>query len=395
MINEKQKRIAIVTSTRAEYGLLLPLLNELRSHESDGFAVDLIVTGTHLSDEYGRTIDEIKNGYVRIDRVIEIPVKSETDADISNNQAETLIKFTSCFEEEQYDAVIILGDRYEMLAIAVSASNTRTPIIHLCGGDTTQGAMDEWIRHSITKMSAYHFVTNETSRKRVIQLGESPDTVFNFGSTGVDNILHAPLLEKNEALASVGLDACKYVLCTYHPVTIKDDDVDGMIEQFISAISRFDEYQFIITKSNADKGGARINALLDKAAEEHENIHVFTSLGLTRYLSLMKYCEAVLGNSSSGILEAPAFHIPTVNIGDRQKGRLQADTIINCGDSADDISSALNTALLPETKAACLAASNPYGNGTAAKRIAQKIIEILSNGDISLLKEFYDIDFTV
>ena len=390
MSNVKQKRVAVITSTRAEYGLLYPLIMELRKYENDGFCVDLIVTGTHLSEEYGMTINEIERNGVRIDKIIEIPVNSETDADISNNQAETLIRFTSCFNDEKYSAVVILGDRYEMLAIAISACNTHTPIIHLCGGDTTQGAMDEWIRHSITKMSAYHFVTNEASRKRVIQLGENPDTVFNYGSTGVDNILNAPLLDKREALASIDLDDCNYFLCTYHPVTIKDDDVDALIEQFVTAISRFDNYQFVITKSNADKGGARINRLLDKAAEKYKNIHVFSSLGLIRYLSLMKHCEAVVGNSSSGILEAPAFHIPTVNIGYRQKGRLQSDTIINCTDAENEIIDAISKSLNQETKSRCQSATNPYGNGTAAYRVANKIVEILSNGDISLVKEFYE-----
>ena len=392
MTNSKQKRIAIVTSTRAEYGLLLPLIKTLREYENDCFKVELIVTGTHLSEAYGFTVDEIKKDNVRIDHTVEIPVNSVTDYDISNNQAEALLKFTEIFEKEKYCAVILLGDRYEIFAIAIAASNTHTPIMHLCGGDTTQGAMDEWIRHSITKMSSVHFVTNEESRKRVIQLGENPSTVFNYGFTGIDNILNIPLLSKQQALESIGIEDCNYFLCTYHPVTINDADAEYLIHQFVNAISQFPEYQFIVTKSNADKGGAKINALLDTAADEYENIHVYASLGMIKYLSLMKYSEAVVGNSSSGILEAPAFHIPTVNIGNRQKGRLQSESIINCSEASVDIINAINDAVSEETKNNCTIASNPYGNGTAAIRIAEKCFDLIKNGRINLSKKFYDIN---
>ena len=210
-------KIAVITATRAEYGLLSPVIRELRKQENDSFRVDLIVTGTHLSDKYGITIEEISE---RIDHKIEIPIASENELDISKNQAETLVKFTVLFSEEKYDAIIILGDRYEMLSVAIAAGNTRTPVFHLCGGDTTEGAIDEWIRHSITKISYLHFVTNETSRKRVIQLGEDPSRVFNYGSTSIDNILTVADMNKEEALESVGLTDCRYALCTYHPVTM-------------------------------------------------------------------------------------------------------------------------------------------------------------------------------
>lgn len=382
------KKIAVVTATRAEYGLLSPVIRELRKHEGAGFRVELIVTGTHLSEAYGMTVTKIEE---RIDHRIPVSVRSGSEADISANQAEFLMKFTGLFMKEGYNAVVLLGDRYEMLAIAVAAGNTRTPVFHLCGGDTTEGAMDEWIRHSITKISYLHFVTNEESRKRVIQLGEAPGRVFNYGSTSIDNILCLADMGKAEALASVGLGVCKYALCTYHPVTMEDGDVDGPIAEFLWVVEAFPGIEFIVTKSNADQGGARINALFDEAAGRIPNLHVFTSLGVRRYLSLMKYSEFVLGNSSSGIIETPAFHIPTVNIGDRQKGRLSSRSIINCGSGRKEIMAAVKVALSDEHKAICRDIVSPYGDGSAAQKISRKMIDTIMDGRVDLKKKFYDL----
>ena len=382
------KKIAVVTATRAEYGLLSPVIKELRKRESCDLRLDLIVTGTHLSDIYGRTIEEISD---RIDHEIQISVASESEADISSNQAEALVKFTDLFLNEKYNAVILLGDRYETLAIAIAAGNTRTPIFHLCGGDTTEGALDEWIRHSITKISYLHFVTNEESRRRVIQLGEDPDRVFNYGSTSIDNILTIADMSKEEALESIGLSDCKYALCTYHPVTLEGGSVDEQIEEFLNAIKAYPELQFIVTKSNADQGGARINELLDNAEKEINNLHVYISLGVRRYLSLMRNAEFVLGNSSSGIIETPAFRVPTVNIGDRQKGRLQSESIINCGTKAEEIVTAIRTAMSKEHLEICKRVVSSYGDGHAAEQIVGKAVEIVMKGNIDLKKRFYDI----
>lgn len=381
------KKIAVVTATRAEYGLLSPVLRELRRHESGELQIDLIVTGTHLSPQYGMTVNEIRE---RIDYRIPIPVKSDSEADISANQAEALVKFTGHFMREKYDAVTLLGDRYETLAIAIAAGNTRTPIFHLCGGDTTEGALDEWIRHSITKISYLHFVTNEESRKRVVQLGENPSRVFNYGSTSIDNILNVADMSRVEALESVGLDDCRFALCTYHPVTMENGCVDQQIHDFLKALRAFPELQFIVTKSNADQGGARINELLEEAGKDMDNLHVFASLGVRRYLSLMKYAEFVLGNSSSGIIETPAFHVPTVNIGDRQKGRLQSESVLNCGVSADEIVDAVRTALSDAHRQLCRSVVSPYGDGHAAERTARKAVETVMDGGIDLKKKFYD-----
>ena len=384
------KKIAVVTSTRAEYGLLAPVIKQLRTHESSEFKVDLVVTGTHLSEDYGYTVNEIKADNIRIDHEIVIPVQSDSEYDISSNQADTLLKFTDLFIKQRYNALVILGDRYEMLAIAIAAGNTNTPIFHLCGGDTTEGAKDEWIRHSITKMSYLHFVTNEISRKRVIQLGEDPARVFNYGSTSIDNILKITT-SKKEALDSIYLDDCEYALCTYHPVTLENESVEEHINEFLDVINAFPDLQFIVTKSNADQGGAQINTLLDNAAQTIPNLHVYSSLGVKRYLALMKHCEFVLGNSSSGIIEAPALHVPTVNIGDRQKGRLQAISIINCEKKAEDIIQAILKAQDYDHKKLCKDNISLYGDGHSGERIANEILHVLESNSINLKKEFYDI----
>lgn len=382
------RKVCIVTATRAEYGLLAPVVKELRRYENENLKVELIVTGTHLSQLYGMTVQEIEDSGQRIDQQVEIPVKSDTAVDISCNQAETLVKFTELFFTKKYSGVVLLGDRYEMLAVAIAAGNTNTPIFHINGGDTTEGAMDEWIRHSITKMSYLHMVTNEESRRRVIQLGENPARVFNFGSTSIDNILAVADMDKEAALNSIGLDLCQYVLCTYHPVTIEEGKVEVQIEAFIKAIKAFPDMQFVVTKSNADQGGAKINELLDKTVLP--NLHVYASLGVRRYLSLMKHAELVLGNSSSGIIEAPALHVPTVNIGARQRGRLQSESIINCGESDVEIVQGIERAMSHEHREKCRHITSPYGDGHAASRIAKKVVEVL-RGDIDLKKKFFDL----
>ena len=383
------KKIAVITTTRAEYGLLKPVVEQLRKHESEDIRIELVVSGTHLSSRFGMTVNEIDQ---RIDHKIEIPVNTDSDLDISKNQAEALIRFTELFVSEKYDAVVVLGDRYEMLSVAVAAGNTRTPVFHLCGGDTSEGALDEWIRHSISKISYLHFVTNEVSRKRVIQLGEDPSRVFNFGSTSIDNILTIADMDKSEALESIGLSDCDYALCTYHPVTTKKEDPKSQIEAFLNAIQAFPDLTFIVTKSNADRGGEFINRMLDDAEKSIPNLHVFTSLGVRRYLSLMKYSKFVLGNSSSGIIETPAFHIPTVNIGDRQRGRLQSESIINCGEDTNAIKSAIFEALSEHHMEICRSVVSPYGDGNAASRIADKVIECVCHGQIDLKKHFYDLE---
>ena len=384
------KTIAIITSTRAEFGLLMPLIKELRKYENAEFRIELIVTGTHLYPEYGNTVDEIRKNQIRIDFQIRIPMASEDAADISHNQSVALEKFTSVFQNKRYAGIVILGDRYEMLAIAIAAGNTHTPIFHLCGGDTTEGAIDEWIRHSITKMSYLHFPTNEESYRRILQLGESPDRVFNYGSTSIDNILNLAAMSKEEALESVNLNDCRYAVCTYHPVTMEEGKIDDQIKDFLGAISKFPEIEFILTKSNADQGGEYINRLFDAANERMNNLHVFFSLGVVRYLSLMKHAEFVLGNSSSGIVEAPSFGIPTINIGDRQKGRDQSESILNCLPDTESIVQAIRKAEGPAFRSVCKKVISPYGDGHAAEKIAERIRNVVMEESIDLKKKFYD-----
>lgn len=388
-------RVGVITATRAEYGILRPLINKLREYESNYLKVDLIVTGTHLSADYGMTIDEIYADKVRIDYKISIPVKSDSPIDISSDQAVTLKEFTRHFTDIRYDAIYILGDRYEMLMVAIAAMNTHTPIIHLCGGDTTEGAIDEAIRHSITKMSHLHFPTNEDSKRRIIQLGESPDTVYNVGDTAIDNVLNMELLSIEEVLDYLGADMWKnrrkFALCTYHPVTLDEDGVDAMMKEFLSAIKDRSDIEFIVTKSNSDIGGSRINKILDEAEKEIDNLHVYSSLGVRRYLSVMSGALFVLGNSSSGLYEAPVMHVPTVNIGDRQKGRLRCESVIDCSFDRDSILKAIDKACNPEFVDLCKSVISPYGDGHAAEKIANISLDLVKKG-IKLKKSFYDLN---
>ncbi len=386
------KKLAIVTATRAEYGLLSPVIRELRKYEDDSYSAEVIVTGTHLHEEFGNTIDEISRDNIRVDHIVKVPIKTDTPLDIAENQSKVLLKFTDLLMKEKYDGILILGDRYEMISVAIAALNTHTPIFHMCGGDISEGAIDDSIRHSITKMSSIHFPTNEQSRKRIIQMGEAPERVFNFGSTSVDNILKLADMSKTEALNSVGLDECTYAICTYHPATLGHKPVSYLMDELVDVFRNFPDIHFIITKSNADQGGREINDYLDSVASSYENLHVFASLGSHRYLSLMKYAEFVIGNSSSGIIEAPVFRVPTVNIGDRQKGRLRVASIIDCEDDSSSITTGIRLAMSDEFRDKCAAISNPYGDGKAAVRIAEKIIEIIgTKSDLS--KHFYELVF--
>ncbi|MCR4817546.1 MAG: UDP-N-acetylglucosamine 2-epimerase (hydrolyzing) [Fretibacterium sp.] len=385
------KKIAVVTSTRAEYGLLAPIIRELRKREDENLRVELIVTGTHLSPAYGLTVAEIREDGTRIDHELPISVDSASALDISKNQAEALVRFTAMFSEQKYHAVILLGDRYETLSVAMAAVNTRTPIFHIGGGDTTEGAIDECIRHAITKMSYLHFPSNEESRKRVIQLGEAPERVFSYGSTSIDNILNIATLTKAEVMVSVSFSNEKYALCTYHPVTLEDGDIRTQLNALFDAIRSFPDIDFLVTKSNADQGGEVVNVLLDEVKGKISNLHIFASLGTRRYLSLMRYAQFVIGNSSSGIIEAPALHVPTVNIGDRQKGRLRAESVVNCAPDAASIVHAIKEAMSPEMKVRCKMVVSPYGDGRAAPRIAAKSIEVVRQ-EIGLKKKFYNLE---
>ncbi|HIU35902.1 MAG TPA: UDP-N-acetylglucosamine 2-epimerase (hydrolyzing) [Candidatus Fimenecus excrementigallinarum] len=386
------QEIAVVTATRAEYGLLRPVVRALRA--SGAFRVSLLVTGAHLSEAYGETVREIERDDMPIAARIPILSGDDTPRGVSGTMANALNGFAAYFEAHRPDALLVLGDRYEILAVCCAAMNARIPIFHLHGGETTQGAVDEAIRHSITKMSLLHFTSNEQHRRRVIQLGEQPDRVFNVGAPGVENALHVPLLSKEALAESVGLPLQKpYAVVTFHPVTLEDEPPERQLFELFAAMDAFD-LEYIITKANADAGGLAINRAVDDYAAKRDNVAAFDSLGLVRYLSAVKYCAFVAGNSSSGILEAPSFGVPTVNIGDRQKGRMQAESVLQCAPARADIARAFAQALTPAFQNKAAHAVNPYGDGDTSGKIVA-ILQRVFSGPLDLKKTFYDIDFTV
>lgn len=383
--------IGILTATRAEYSLLKPVISLLK--DSEKFEVKVIVTGAHLSPKFGETYREIEQDGFKIDKKIDILADDDSSAAISRSMGLALIKFGEYFAEAALDYLLVLGDRYETLAVCAAAMNARIPILHLYGGETTEGAIDEAIRHSITKMSYLHFTSTEEYRRRVIQLGESPDRVFNVGALGIENALTMPKCSKKELAASVGLSLeVPFGVVTFHPVTL-ENDVVAQCRELLGAIAHFGEYQFIITGANADCGGAEINRLLAEFANRHENVYFTYSLGGKRYLSALQYADFVLGNSSSGLVEAPSFGIPTVNVGDRQKGRLKADSVIDCGTQTDEIVKAVQKAMLPQFRKSIQGVKNPYGDGGTSVKIRKVLEEKLSAETIDLKKVFYNIQW--
>lgn len=380
------KKIAVVTATRAEYGLLTPLLR--RIEDDDDLGLDLIVTGTHLSDKYGYTIDNILQDGFFISHQFSILEEENTPYDISVTMANAIKSFASCFRDDRSDMVVILGDRTEMLGVAAAAMNERIPIAHIHGGEVTEGAVDDCIRHALTKMSYLHFTSTESYRKRVIQLGEDPERVFNVGALGAENILNQELVREDLLRQEAGLPADKpYVVVTYHPVTLELHTVKDQINELCAAMEAQTDMFFWITASNADAGGDEANQLLIDFCGNHENAKFEHSLGMKRYLSAVKYASFVLGNSSSGILEAPVLGTPTVNIGDRQKGRIMADTVICCEPEKENIIKAMTEAVNMQHEV-----TNLYGKGDTSLRIIQVIKEYLLNDKIDLKKGFYEVE---
>lgn len=386
------KEIAVITATRAEYGLLKPVILALQA--SPAFRVSVLVTGAHLSETFGYTVREIEQDQIPIAARIPILSASDSPRGVSQTMSNALLGFSAYFEAHRPDAVMVLGDRYEILAVCCAAMNARIPILHLHGGETTQGAIDEAIRHSITKMSFLHFTSNAQHRKRVIQLGEQPDRVFDVGAPGVENALHLPLLTKEELAQSIGFPLKRsYAIVTFHPVTLENASPEQQLSELFAAMDTFD-LDYIITKSNADAGGQAINRAINAYAKMRSNVAAFDSLGLVRYLSAVKYSAAVIGNSSSGIIEAPSFGVPTVNIGDRQKGRMQAQSIIQCKPEKADICRAITLALSKPFREKAAHARNPYGDGNTSQKIVS-ILEREFSKEIDLKKTFYDINFEI
>lgn len=384
--------LCVLTTTRADYGILRPLL--FRFLEDNAFDLRVAVSGTHLSQAFGMTVGEIEEDGIPID--CRIPILLEENSSpvtMSRIMARALEGFSAYFEMRRPELLIVLGDRFETFAICASAVNSRIPIAHLHGGETTEGAMDECFRHAITKMSCLHFTSTEIYRKRVIQLGEDPSRVFNVGAMGVENALHVKRIPPDQIAHDLAFPLFEkpYAVVTYHPVTLELDSALEQIENLLSAIHEYKDWNFLITKSNADLGGEHINQMLDSFAETHKNCCVVSSLGMRRYMSVLDGAMCVMGNSSSGIIEVPSFGIPTINIGDRQRGRVPADSVINCLPVKEDILRALDLAQSKEFRSKAAASVNPYGDGKTSERIYQIIKNTLSAGTLGLKKVFYDI----
>ena len=386
-----KKKICFITATRAEYGLLKPVMAKVVADSA--LELQILVLGMHLSPEFGLTYREIeKDGFV-ISRKTETLLSSDTPAGISKSMGLTMISVTDALTELAPDMVVVLGDRYEIFAAVSAAYTLRIPVAHLAGGEITAGALDEGYRHSISKMSRLHFTANETYRRRVIQLGEMPETVFAVGDTGAENIRCLSLLSREEIAAELGISAEEpYFLITYHPVTLGKGNAAEEVAKLLAACAAFPEIRLIVTAANADAAGRQINQKWEEyQTAEPSRIRLFSSLGQLRYLSAMKYCQAVLGNSSSGILEAPTMGRPSVNIGSRQEGRLRAESVIDCPPEVGAIQAAIAKALSPEYQGNSRFQNTPYGQGQeTSDRILAEIKNFLCQSQ-SPVKRFYDI----
>lgn len=387
-----KKQIGVLTATRAEFGLLKPLI--LRLLKEDFCETKVLVTGMHLSPVFGNTYQEIEEAGIPIKAKIECITEGDTPKDISNNMAMAMSGFGKYFMDNKLDLLIVLGDRYETLAVCIAAMNAEIPIAHIHGGEATEGLIDEAIRHSITKMSQLHFASTEVYRNRIIQMGEQPDRVFNVGALAVENTQNTKFVSREALGKELGIDLSgDYAVVTFHPVTLEENSGVEQFEQLMDAMDVFPNLKYIITKANADAGGRYINSRIDEYAENRDNVVAVTSLGVRRYLSAVRESCLVLGNSSSGITEAPCLHIPTVNIGDRQKGRLMPDSVISCKPEKGAIIEAIKKAVSSDFYNKVKTMTNPFGKGDTSGKITEIIKATFEKDrDISIMKEFYDIE---
>lgn len=381
------KRIAIVTGTRAEYGLLKPLIQLV--HNDDDLLLQLLVTGAHLCANHGNTWQDIENDGFPISRKIEILQDSDSFVGVCKAMGLAQISFSEVFEDLKPEIVVILGDRYEMLAVASTALMANIPVAHLHGGELTFGAIDDSIRHAITKMSSLHFTSAEVYRKRVIQLGEQPSTVFNTGAIGLDSIKKLSLLSRIDLQTSLCIELKnKNFIITFHPETKSLVPVKQQIEELLFALDGQEDTLLLFTGANADTHGNEINAIINEFVRSRPGrAAFFHSLGQLRYLSCLKHFDMMIGNSSSGIIEAPSFKLPVVNIGNRQKGRIMASNIINCNIDRGDISLAIRKGLSLSFKETLEQLKSPYGDGNAA----EMILEIIKTQRISKEKVFFEV----
>ncbi len=385
-----KNKICIITGTRAEYGLLKPLIQKV--HESETSDLQLAVTGMHLSPEFGLTYQEIEKDGYPVTAKIEMLLSSDTPAGITKSMGVAMIGFADFFETHKPDIAVILGDRYEMLAAAAAAMAAAVPIAHIHGGELTEGIIDEAICHSITKMSHLHFTSTEEYRRRVIQLGEQPQMVYNVGAPGIENIKKIKLLDKQSLEKELGFSLSDVtVLVTYHPVSLENMSTEVQFQNILDVLDEHKEITVIFTKANSDINGRIINQMIDEFVNRNrDRCAGYVSLGQLKYLSTLQFCRAVLGNSSSGIIEVPSFGIPTVNIGDRQRRRLHAKSVIDCGNEKEQVEAALVKALSAEFLSGIAGEKNPYEGKQTADKIYRIITEALGSG-IHMKKEFYDV----
>lgn len=386
-----RRKICVVTGTRAEFGLLRWLMAEIQ--QANDLELQIVATGMHLSPEFGSTYKEIEEAGFRIDAKVEMLLGADTASAITKSMGLGLIGFADAYTRLTPDVVVVLGDRFEILAAATAALFARIPIAHLHGGETTEGAFDEAIRHSITKMSHLHFVAAEEYKSRVVQLGEHPDRVFLVGGLGVDAIKQIKLLDRNELETALDFKLRPHnLLITFHPVTLERNSANAQMTELLSALHELQDTGLIFTMPNADTGNHGIASLIREFVTTHPNAQAYNSLGQLRYFSCMNYVDGVVGNSSSGLAEAPSMGVGTIDIGDRQKGRLRASSVIHCEPDAREIKSAINQLFTSDFKSKLAETVNPYGTGGASQQIAK----ILSSHPIESLlkKKFYDLTFS-
>lgn len=381
------KKICVVTGTRAEYGLLRWVMEGIR--QSPVLELQLIATGMHLSPEFGLTVEAIEEDGFQVDRKVEMLLSSDTAVGVTKSMGLGMIGFADALAELKPDLMVVLGDRYELLSAAASAMVARVPIAHLHGGETTQGAFDEAIRHSITKMSHLHFVAAEEYRRRVIQLGEEPERVYNVGGLGIDNILRLKLLTREELEEALDFKlAPRNLLITFHPVTLEHGTSAGQMDELLAALSELEDTGLIFTMPNADTEGRVLFEKIEAFCAQHPHARAYTSLGQLRYLSCLQHVDGVVGNSSSGLAEVPSFKKGTINIGDRQRGRLRAASVIDCEPERASITAALDELFSDDFQSKLPMVENPYGNGGASETIVH-VLEQRSLDDL-LKKRFYD-----
>ena len=382
------RKICVVTSSRADYGLLRWVMQGIK--DDPKLNLQVIATGMHLSPTFGLTYRVIEEDGFRIDAKVEILGTSDSPVAIAESMALALSGTAKAFSELKPDLVVVLGDRFEIFAATAAALVFKIPVAHLHGGETTEGAFDEAFRHSITKMSHLHFVATDEYRSRVIQLGENPKNVYLVGGLGIDSIKNLPLLSRGALEGQLGIEfGAKSLLITFHPVTLDVESPENQMKELLAALTQLKDTTLIFTMPNADTGGHVLIKMIEEFVSQNENAKVFTSLGQLKYLSCISYVDGVVGNSSSGITEVPTFKKGTINVGDRQLGRTQAASVINCEPTEKDIESAIKTLYSLEFKSNLAAINSPYGEGGASVRVVKALKEASLEGIIK--KTFHDL----